>query len=158
MRDECLNREQLWTLTEARVVIEDYRCQYNHHRSHSKLGLRIGAEGGDDSVAVQFRHHHVAKNQVGLFLLRQLDSDLAVLGGQWVKLLKPEDGRQVATHLRFVFNHQNLFHKLSQPHRHRRAFAQFALHFDFAALQSNTTLYDHQAKSGAEVGSVIAGR
>jgi len=22
-RDECLNREQLWTLTEARVVIED---------------------------------------------------------------------------------------------------------------------------------------
>ena len=29
-RDECLNREQLWTLTEARVVIEDflYRRQY----------------------------------------------------------------------------------------------------------------------------------
>ena len=38
LRDECLNREQLWTLTEARVVIEDYRCQYNHHRPHSKLG------------------------------------------------------------------------------------------------------------------------
>jgi putative transposase len=37
-RDECLNREQLWTLTEARVVIEDYCCQYNHHRPHSKLG------------------------------------------------------------------------------------------------------------------------
>jgi hypothetical protein len=27
-----------------------------------------------------------------------------------VKLLQPEDGCQVATHLRFVFNHQNLFH------------------------------------------------
>jgi putative transposase len=27
-RDECLNREQLWTLTEARVVTEDYCCQY----------------------------------------------------------------------------------------------------------------------------------
>ena len=39
-RDECLNREQLWTLTEARVVIEDYRCQYNHHRPHSKLGYQ----------------------------------------------------------------------------------------------------------------------
>jgi len=25
LRDECLNREQFWTLTEARVVIEDYR-------------------------------------------------------------------------------------------------------------------------------------
>lgn len=37
-RDECLNREQLWTLTEARVVIEDYRKEYNHFRPHSKLG------------------------------------------------------------------------------------------------------------------------
>jgi transposase InsO family protein len=37
-RDECLNREQFWTLTEARVLIEDYRGQYNHHRPHSKLG------------------------------------------------------------------------------------------------------------------------
>ena len=40
LRDECLNREQLCTLTEARVVIEDYRCQYNHHRPHSKLGYQ----------------------------------------------------------------------------------------------------------------------
>jgi putative transposase len=37
-RDECLNREQLWTLTEARVVIGDYRCKYNQHRPHSRLG------------------------------------------------------------------------------------------------------------------------
>lgn len=37
-RDECLNREQLWTLTEARVVIDDYRNHYNQQRPHSKLG------------------------------------------------------------------------------------------------------------------------
>ena len=37
-RDECLNREQLWTLSEARVVIEDYRCEYNQRRPHSRLG------------------------------------------------------------------------------------------------------------------------
>ena len=37
-RDECLNREQLWTLTEARVVIGDYRGEYNQLRPHSKLG------------------------------------------------------------------------------------------------------------------------
>jgi transposase InsO family protein len=37
-RDECLNREQLWTLTEARVVIEDFRRTYNTQRPHSKLG------------------------------------------------------------------------------------------------------------------------
>ena len=39
-RDECLNREQLWTLTEARVVIEDYRNKYNRIRPHSKLGYQ----------------------------------------------------------------------------------------------------------------------
>ena len=37
-RDECLNREQLWTLTEARVVIEDWRWLYNHVRPHRSLG------------------------------------------------------------------------------------------------------------------------
>ena len=42
-RDECLNREQLWTLTEARVVIEDYRTKYNHKRPHSKLGYQSPA-------------------------------------------------------------------------------------------------------------------
>ena len=38
MRDECLNHEQFWTWTEARVLIEDYRLKYNHFRPHSKLG------------------------------------------------------------------------------------------------------------------------
>jgi putative transposase len=37
-RDECLNREQLHTLTEARVVIGDYREDYNRLRPHSRLG------------------------------------------------------------------------------------------------------------------------
>jgi transposase InsO family protein len=40
LRDECLNREQLWTLTEARVVIEDYRQEYNQRRPHSQLGYQ----------------------------------------------------------------------------------------------------------------------
>lgn len=39
-RDECLNREQLWTLTEARVVIEDFRIDYNTRRPHSRLGYK----------------------------------------------------------------------------------------------------------------------
>ena len=38
LRDECLNREQLWTLTEARVVIEDWRWLYNNVRPHRSLG------------------------------------------------------------------------------------------------------------------------
>ena len=36
-RDECLNREQLWILPEARVVIEDFRQDYNAERPHSSL-------------------------------------------------------------------------------------------------------------------------
>ena len=42
-RDECLNREQLWTLTEGRVVIEDYRREYNQQRPHSRLGYQSPA-------------------------------------------------------------------------------------------------------------------
>jgi putative transposase len=43
-RDECLNREQLWTLTEARVVIEDFRrATINSFRPHSRLGYQSPA-------------------------------------------------------------------------------------------------------------------
>jgi len=38
LREECLNREQFYTLTEARVVIEDWRWKYNHLRPHGSLG------------------------------------------------------------------------------------------------------------------------
>jgi putative transposase len=38
MRDECLNRELLLNLREARVVIEDFRIDYNENRPHSRLG------------------------------------------------------------------------------------------------------------------------
>uniref|UniRef100_UPI00404ADA61 integrase core domain-containing protein n=1 Tax=Cephaloticoccus sp. TaxID=1985742 RepID=UPI00404ADA61 len=30
----------MWTLTEARVVIEDFRIDYNTRRPHSRLGYR----------------------------------------------------------------------------------------------------------------------
>ena len=42
-RDECLNREQLWTLTEARVVIEDFRHEYNTFPPHSRFGYQSPA-------------------------------------------------------------------------------------------------------------------
>lgn len=37
LHDECLNREQVHTLTEPRVVIE-HRRKYNHERMRSTLG------------------------------------------------------------------------------------------------------------------------
>ncbi len=38
LRDELLNIEEFACLTEARVIIEDWRIQYNTYRPHSALG------------------------------------------------------------------------------------------------------------------------
>lgn len=43
-REECLDREQLWTLSEARVVLEDWRLEYNHLRPHKSLQLETPKE------------------------------------------------------------------------------------------------------------------
>ncbi len=40
LRDEFLNREWLYTLKEARVLLEQWRRHYNIRRSHSSLGYR----------------------------------------------------------------------------------------------------------------------
>ncbi len=40
LRDELLNREIFYTLTEAKVLIENWRWEYNHFRPHSALGYR----------------------------------------------------------------------------------------------------------------------
>jgi transposase InsO family protein len=39
-RDELLNGEIFYTLKEARVVIEEWRCHYNTIRPHSALGWK----------------------------------------------------------------------------------------------------------------------
>ncbi len=38
LRDEHLNGEIYYTLTEAQVLIENWRLEYNHFRPHSSLG------------------------------------------------------------------------------------------------------------------------
>ena len=43
-RDECLNREWLLNLCEARVVIEDWQQHYNTERPHSRIGY-LSPEG-----------------------------------------------------------------------------------------------------------------
>ena len=40
MRDELLNREVFYTLTEAKVLIEQWRKEYNQIRPHSALRYR----------------------------------------------------------------------------------------------------------------------
>ncbi|WP_309400606.1 IS3 family transposase [Cerasicoccus maritimus] len=38
-RRECLNRELIYTLSESRVIFDDYRHLHNHERPHRSLGL-----------------------------------------------------------------------------------------------------------------------
>ena len=38
IRDECLNINSFWSLAQARVVISDWKHDYNHCRRHSSLG------------------------------------------------------------------------------------------------------------------------
>ena len=40
LRDELLDREIFYTLTEAKILIERWRRQYNTVRPHSALGYR----------------------------------------------------------------------------------------------------------------------
>ena len=40
LRDELLNREVFYTLTEAKVLIEQWRREYNLVRPHSSLSYR----------------------------------------------------------------------------------------------------------------------
>ena len=39
-RDELLNGEIFYTLKEAQIIIEQWRCHYNKNRPHSALGYR----------------------------------------------------------------------------------------------------------------------
>jgi hypothetical protein len=43
VRDECLNINLFWSLTHAKIVISDWKTEYNHHRRHSALGYQAPA-------------------------------------------------------------------------------------------------------------------
>jgi transposase InsO family protein len=43
VRDECLNINSFWSLAQARVVITDWKDDYNHRRRHSSLGYQAPA-------------------------------------------------------------------------------------------------------------------
>jgi len=44
LRDEILNREVFYSVKEAKVIVENWRLEYNNHRPHSGLGYMTPAE------------------------------------------------------------------------------------------------------------------
>ncbi len=52
LRDELLNREKFTTLTEAKILIEQWRREYNHICPHSSLGYRPPAPEARISVTL----------------------------------------------------------------------------------------------------------
>jgi len=55
MRDECLNINSFWSMTQARIVITDWRDEYNTRQRHSALGYQTPAR-----YAAEYRQQHTA--------------------------------------------------------------------------------------------------
>jgi len=43
LRDEILDREVFYSVKETRVIVENWRLEYNNHRPHSGLGYMTPA-------------------------------------------------------------------------------------------------------------------
>ena len=50
-RDEILNRELFYSVREAKVLVEDWRLEYNDHRPHSGLGYMTPAGFASSCIA-----------------------------------------------------------------------------------------------------------
>ena len=67
LRDECLDRELMLSVAEARVLAEDYRRHYNEERPHGGIGYRtpaqarleaLGSSRPTDSLRQELESHH----------------------------------------------------------------------------------------------------
>jgi len=57
--DELLNREEFATLKEAKVLVEDYRQEYNHRRTHSGLGYMTPAKFAASCAGTVIRYNWI---------------------------------------------------------------------------------------------------
>lgn len=66
LRDECLNLELFTSLAEARVVLEDFRLEYNHRRPHSSLNYQTPAAFAASCRQAPLRHRAGSATPLGL--------------------------------------------------------------------------------------------
>lgn len=66
LRDECLNREVFYTLTEARVVIEDWRWKYNNIRPHRSFGLLTPLEFAANEEAYDISNETLEPTEINV--------------------------------------------------------------------------------------------
>lgn len=50
-RDDFLDRELFYSVKEAKVLVENWRLEYNHHRPHSSLGYKTPARFAAECIA-----------------------------------------------------------------------------------------------------------
>ena len=55
LRDECLNMEIFYTLKEAQVLIEQWRCFYNTQRPHSALGSPTNRLAAGNTAGLRYQ-------------------------------------------------------------------------------------------------------
>jgi len=51
LRDDILDRELFYSVKEAKVIVENWRLEYNNNRPHSSLGYRTPAEFAAECIA-----------------------------------------------------------------------------------------------------------
>ena len=64
LRDECLDRELMLSVAEARVVIEDYRRYYNEVRPHGGIGYRTPAQACREAQAMNANPARVLRQEL----------------------------------------------------------------------------------------------
>ncbi len=72
--------------------------------------LGILPQRGEHSVAVEFRHHHIAQDQIGFLAFHGIEADPTVLSPDGLELFKFENREQIAPHFGFVFDDEDFFH------------------------------------------------
>ena len=109
-RDECLNREQLWTLTETRVVVGDYRQKYNQVRPHSRLGYESPAvfAAGRQETNKKHKLNHVPGLTHGLAQKSEPGHGTVIFDWVLMRLITFGDRKMLSINSTMVASHHSM--------------------------------------------------